>query len=200
MAWLLLLSAFLSTPAEATGLRAACNEFAGRDRAALKKCVAHGELFELNGAIVQACTAFSRDPDYRMKCLKSGADVETVKLCRTTGWTIDNVASCLRYYPTAELIKSCKDLSADEEEQIKCVRLGREPSQVKACVVSVESLKGRMLCLEKDVAVAEARICSRKNRGEKARLGCMEEFVAKRDGTYFREDKVSRSLASEPLK
>lgn len=189
---LLLLQIFLS--AQAATLRSACLEFSAGDREAAKKCIAHGESFELNGEFVSAATAFSKDPEVRMKVLKSGANLEALKLCQATGWSLDHQITCMRSYPTEELIKACRKMSNEEEEQLRCVRVGREPNQVLGCASLSEKLETRFTCLENDMPVAETRSCARKSKNEKARLACMEEFVAKRDGTW----SASRAIASEP--
>lgn len=191
---LLLLQIF--STAQAASLRNACMEFSAGDRDAAKKCIAHGESFELNGEFVTAVTKYSSVPEVRMKVLKSGANLEILKVCQATGWSLDHQITCMRSYPTEELIKACRKISGDEEEQLRCVRVGREPNQVLGCISFSDKLDTRFTCLENDMPVAETRFCSRNSKNEKARLACMEEFVAKRDGTW----NAGRALASEPVK
>jgi hypothetical protein len=190
---LLLLQIFAS--AQAVTLRSACLEFAAGDRETAKKCISHGESFELNGEFVSAATKYSADPEVRMKVLKSGANSEILKLCQATGWAPDHQITCMRSYPTEELIKACRKMSRDEEEQLRCVRVGREPTQVIGCISFSRELESRFTCLENDMPVAEARRCARASKNEKARLACMDEFVAKREGTW----NAGRAIASDPL-
>jgi hypothetical protein len=91
---LLLLQIFFT--AQAATLRNACMEFSAGDREAAKKCIAHGESFELNGEFVSAVTKYSADPEIRMKVLKSGANFEILKICQATGWAQDHQITCMR--------------------------------------------------------------------------------------------------------
>jgi hypothetical protein len=191
---LLLLQIFFT--AQAATLRSACIEFSAGDREAAKKCIAHGESFELNGEFVSAVTKYSADPEVRMKVLKSGANSEILKICQATGWAQDHQITCMRSYPTEELIKACRKMSNEEEEQLRCVRVGREPPQVLGCVSFSQKLETRFSCLENDMPVVESRHCARLSKNEKTRIACMEEYVAKREGTW----NASRALASEPIK
>lgn len=187
---LLLLQIFFT--AQAATLRSACMEFSAGDRETARKCIAHGESFELNGEFVSAVTSYSADPEVRMKVLKSGANAQILQMCKATGWKLDHQISCMRSYPTEELMKACRKISNDEEEQLRCVRIGREPSQVKACAFFSKNVDHRFACMESDLPVAEARFCAK--QGEHNLVACMNEYVAKRDGTW----NASRALASEP--
>lgn len=182
--------------AQAATLRSACMEFAAGNREAAKKCIAHGESFELNGEFVSAVAKYSADPDVRMKVLKSGANFEILKMCQATGWTQDHQITCMRSYPTEELIKACRKMSGEEEEQLRCVRVGREPNQVLGCISLSRELETRFTCLESDMPVAESRNCARSSKNEKARIACIDEYAAKRDGTWHE----GRAVASEPVK
>jgi hypothetical protein len=189
---LLLLQVFSS--AQAASLRNACLEFAAGDRQVARKCISHGESFELNGEFVSAVTKFSSDPEVRMKVLKSGANAEILRLCKATGWSLDHQLSCMRSYPTEEIMKACRKISGEEDEQLRCVRIGREPPQIVGCARFSRNIDHRFSCMEEDMPVQEARACARKNKSENARMDCLNEFVAKRDGTW----EPGRSLASEP--
>jgi hypothetical protein len=191
---LLLLQALSS--AQAASLRNACLEFAAGDHQVARKCISHGESFELNGEFVSAVTKFSRDPEVRMKVLKSGANTEILALCKATGWSLDHQISCMRSYPTESIMKACRKISGDEEEQLRCVRIGREPQQVLGCAKFSRNVDNRFRCMEEDLPAQEARACAKRNKSEKARMACLDEFVAKRDGAWAPD----RSLASEPAK
>lgn len=192
---LLLLQFF--TTAQAASLRDACREFSFGEGAAMRKCMSHSESFELNGEFVSAVNSYSRDPEVRMKVLKSGANLETLKICRATGWSLDNQISCMRPYPTEEIMKACRKISGDEEEQLRCVRIGREPNQILGCAKFSRNIDHRFSCMEEDLPVVDARICAKKNKTEAGRMKCLQEFVAKRDGTW---EPTGRALASEPAK
>lgn len=196
MHWLLLFT-FAILPAQAATLRDACRSFAQGDKDALKKCISHGELFELNAEFVAAVSKYTADPDLRMKVLKSGANAESLRLCAATGWNADHQLSCMRSYPTEELIQSCRKLSQDEEDQLRCVRIGRESSQVESCRAFGRSISARFECLEGDLPAMEANRCARAHRTEQGRLGCLDRYVARRDGGAARVHDA-RGLASEP--
>jgi hypothetical protein len=192
----LFISILLSPSAGAVSLKEACRSFALADGTVEKKCIGHGQYFELHGDFVAACTDFSPDPDVRMRCLKSGANLETLRLCQSTGWELDNILSCMRSYPTPGVIAACKKISPDEAEQLRCVRVVREASQVAGCISFARSLENRIECLERDLPVQEAKFCARRNRDENGRMDCLHEYVARRDGIYW--EKPGRALASEP--
>lgn len=201
--WVLALS-ILVTNADARAASAplsistACRQLANGDSALTRKCVSHSNYYELKAELVQGCTQLAPDTDTRMKCLKSGADAEALRVCRIGKWTVPGTLTCLRAYPTEPLVKACQELSRDEEDQLRCVRLGREATQVEACLEVGFDPATRLQCIQHDVPQFEARRCTVKEKSAAARMGCLENFVAEREGKYRREqDSLRRSIASE---
>lgn len=195
----LFLFLFLGAEAEAGPLSRACSQMVKSNPAELKKCVSHAEFFELNAAFVQECTKFHSDVEVRMKCLKSGANLETLQICKSAKWSLDGTLTCLRSYPTEDLMKSCRKISSDEEQQIRCLRSGVDHSQVEACLSFSEKLEQRFLCMKMDVPTFEAKRCERISKDEKSRFSCLQDFVAMRERDYKldQQEVRSRMLASE---
>lgn len=185
--------------AHAAPLNTACSKMVNGEQTGLRKCVSHGESFELKSEFVDACTAFSPDLEIRWRCLKSGANLEILQLCKSSGWSQNGKLTCLRSYPSKEILAACKKFGRDEEEQIRCLRLGREPPQMVACMNIGSDQKSRFSCLQMDVPAMEAHSCNAKNSSTDGRLGCLENFVAAREGEYWNDQKElrGRSLASE---
>lgn len=187
----------LPASAEASSLATACRALTNGDSTLTKKCVSHGEFFEVKASLVQGCTSFHGDVEIRMRCLKSGADTDILRLCQSAGWTLDGTLTCLRAYPTEPVIKSCKKLSPEEDEQIRCVRLGREAAQIDSCREMSFDPAARFQCLQMDVPVFEARRCTVSHKTVSKRMGCLENFVARREGEYLQDQReLKRSLAS----
>ncbi len=198
----LFFSLFLLAPeAEAkSSLAVACQQLVKNDKTLLPKCVSHGEFFELNSEFVSACTKFHDDVEIRMRCLKSGANMEILKLCQSAGWSLDGTLTCLRAYPTSDGMKACKALSEMEEEQIRCVRMGREKAQVDSCVALAASAEERLHCLQMDIPYFEANRCSKNYKDNTNRFHCLENYVAQRENEFRRDQAEVRGrvLASEP--
>jgi hypothetical protein len=192
--FLLLICLCLLPPplAEARTLVAACRDLVNGDKKLTRNCVNHGEFFELKAAYVRACLEFHREVDVRMRCLKSGADLEILEICRNSGWSLNSTLSCLRSYPTRELMRACKRLSEKEEEQLRCVRIGRESKQVEACLELLREPVSRLECLRMDIPVTEAKRCQARAKGAKTRIGCLERVVAEREGEYRRDQRELR--------
>jgi hypothetical protein len=160
--------------------------------------VSHSNYYELKAELVQGCTKLAADTDTRMKCLKSGADAEALRVCRLGKWTVPGTLTCLRAYPTEPLVKACQELSQDEDEQLRCVRLGREATQVEACLEIGFDPTTRLQCLQHDVPQFEARRCAVAGKSAAARMNCLEDFVARRERNYRQEqNSLRRSIASE---
>ncbi len=189
----------LTGSAEAGPLSRACSQLVKSNPAELKKCVSHSEFFELNAAFVQECTKFHSDVEVRMKCLKSGANLDTLKICKSAGWTLDGTLTCLRSYPTEDLMKSCRKISSDEEQQIRCLRSGVDHTQVEACLSFSKNLDQRFQCMKMDVPTFEAKRCERIAKDEKSRFSCLQDFVAMRERDYKldQQEVRSRMLASD---
>lgn len=181
-----------------------CRQLTNGDLELAKKCVNHSEFFELNGAFVSACTAFSEDVDLRFRCLKSGANLDILTICRQADWSLDATLSCLRSYPTPESMKACRAFSADEKEQIRCLRVGRESAQIEACTRLTKNPAQRFDCLQMDVPALEANRCGEK-RDTQSRMLCLQQYVADREGDFstyqaeLRKRAGERGLASQPL-
>lgn len=192
---------FLSgaTHAEGSPLTKACHRLTQGNGELTRKCAHHAEYFELRAAFVEACSAFNRDLDVRMKCLKSGANLEILEICQSSGWSLNGTLTCLRSYPTRESMGACKKFGANEEEQIRCLRLGREVPQVATCMEIGHDQASRFSCLQMDIPVFEARRCSRKNKSQEGLTSCFEDVVAEREGEYWRDQNAlrGRGLASE---
>jgi hypothetical protein len=188
-----LLLLLLCSVAEASSARNkiadACSELTNRDAVLTKNCVNHAELFELDSEFIRAVVGFHRSVDVRMMALKSGASVDTLKLCRSLGWNLDNTLSCLRAYPTPEIVKACKKVGAKEEDQLRCVREGRETAQIDACVAISPKVADRLSCLELDVPAMAIINCENKFHTFKERLRCMEKETAAKEDEYRRDQR-----------
>ncbi len=195
----ILLSILWTANAEAGPLSRACATLVKSSPELLKKCVSHSEFFELTTAFIQECTSFHSDVDIRMKCLKSGANLDILKVCKAAKWSLDGTLTCMRSYPTQELMRSCKKISADEEQQIRCVRSGVDQSQVEACLHMSNDLEQRFRCMKMDIPSFEAKRCERISKNEAGRYSCLQDFVAMRERDYKMDQKEvrSRMLASE---
>jgi hypothetical protein len=193
----------LSLPAEAGVVRNkiadACAELTSHDPDLTRNCVNHAELFEVDSQYIYAAAKFDRTVDVRMKALKSGATVETMKLCKSLRWNTDNTLSCMRSYPTPELIKECKKLSAREEEQLRCVREGRDTTQVQACNSMSEKTQERFQCLQLDVPGLATINCNNLHDNFKARMACMNVEVLARE-EEFKRDQVAMQERIQAIK
>lgn len=202
MRWALVIG-ILVTSAEAwaaapVSVSTACRQLSNGESALTRKCVSHSNYYELKAELVQGCTKLAADTDTRMKCLKSGADAEALRVCRIGKWTVPGTLTCLRAYPTEPLVKACQELSQDEDEQLRCVRLGREATQVEACLEIGFDSTTRLQCLQHDVPQFEARRCAVAEKSAAARMDCLEDFVAHREKDYRNEQgHLRRSIASE---
>ncbi len=174
----------LCTPlAEASPLSLACQKLAA-DADNSKKCSEHATYFELNSHYVLTCASLHADTEARMRCLKSGADLETINLCKNLGWNIENTLTCLRTNPTQESIHSCRNFSKEENTQLRCLRLGREQAQVQACQSFSKFPEERFRCLEMDISAADTRTCRNHNPGVEARFLCLQGVVAEREREF----------------
>lgn len=203
LAFLLVL---LSLPAEAGVVRNritdACSRLTNRDPELSKNCVNHAELFEVDSQYIRAVVGFHPSVEIRMKALKSGASVDTLNLCKSLGWSIDNTLSCMRSYPTPALVKECKKISPREDEQLKCVRIGREVSQVQACGELSDLAEERFHCLSLDIGTLATLNCRNTQRGFSARLKCLEKIVQAREEEFLQDQSALQArylaLKSDP--
>jgi hypothetical protein len=195
----ILLSILWTTGAEAGPLSRSCATLVKSNPELLKKCVSHSEFFELTAGFIQECTNFHSDVEVRMKCLKSGANLEILKVCKAAKWSLDGTLTCLRSYPSEELVRSCKKISDEEEQQIRCVRSGVDHSQVEACLTMSKNLEQRFMCMKMDIPTLEANRCERISQNEAGRYSCLQDFMAMRERDYKMDQKEvrSRMLASE---
>lgn len=186
-----------SLPAEAGVVRNkiadACSRLTDRDPELTKNCVNHAELFEVDSQYIRAVVDFHPSVEIRMKALKSGASVDTLNLCKSLGWSIDNTLSCMRSYPTPSLVKECKKISPKEDEQLKCVRIGRETSQVQACGSLGERVEERFQCLSLDIATLDTINCRNTQQGFSARLRCLQKIVQAREEEYARDQAAMQA-------
>lgn len=198
---LLLCLLALSLSAEAGTVRNkiadACSRLTARDAELTKNCVNHAELYELDSGYVNAVVNFHSTVEVRMKALKSGANVDTLNLCKALGWSIDNTLSCMRSYPTPEVIKACKKISPKEDEQLKCIREGRDAAQINACEGFGTKVAERFQCLELDVSALATINCRSKFQNHSSRIVCMKEDIARREEEYRRDqgEMKERELA-----
>jgi hypothetical protein len=124
---LLLIVCLASVAAEAApAALAACRELGRNDPVATDRCLTHVKLFETPGDIIAACSTMSQSFDVRFRCLKSGADMEALRLCVASGWSVENKLSCLRASPGKRTMRACLAAGGREEEMLECVRLGRD--------------------------------------------------------------------------
>ena len=191
----LVVLSFHAEAARAHKIADACQALANGDRDLITKCVNHAELFELEATFIRTVVAFHNDVEVRMKALKSGANVDTIQLCKSLGWSLENTLSCLRAYPTPELLRGCKKLSKVEDEQLRCVRYGREVSQVNACETMSENSGDRFRCLELDVPALAAINCRNKSSAVTGRFHCLEQFVRARTEENERDSQQMRREA-----
>lgn len=197
MKFLPLLLLLLCSAAQAgSKIADACSELTNRDPALTKNCVNHAELFEVEAPFIRAVTQFHRSVEVRMKALKSGASVDTLNLCKSTGWNLDNTLSCLRAYPTPEVVRDCKKLSPKEDDQLKCVREGRDTSQINACLEISPLIPERISCLNLDVPAMATINCENKFHTFKERLRCMQQEIASKEDEYRRDQAEMHERAA----
>lgn len=193
MQFALLLLLACSLPAEAGVVRNkiadACSRLTGRDPQLTKNCVNHAELFEVDSEYIRAVVEFHSSIEIRMKALKSGASIDTLKLCKSLNWSVDNTLSCMRSYPTPELVKECKKVSARQEDQLRCVREGRDTAQVHACNSISSTTSERFACLELNVPALATYNCRDKFSSFPERMQCMNAVVVAREEEYRRDQK-----------
>lgn len=177
----------------------ACRELTNRDPELTKKCFAHAELFEVPVHFVRAVADFDPSVENRMKALKSGADVNTLALCKQQSWSKEGTLTCLRSYPTPELIRACKKISGQEEDQLRCVRMGRETAQVESCFLLGDTMKERFRCLEMDIPALEARTCDTQQSAADGKFKCLQRVVDRREreSLEFYNETRTRVLAEE---
>lgn len=193
---------FLSLAGEAESanrIADACALLTQNDHELTTKCINHAELFELDSGFIKAVAAFDRSIDIRMRALKSGANTDTLELCKKLRWTTENTLSCLRSYPTPELIKGCKKISSSEEDQLRCIRLGKEPAQVNACDSIASQVKEKFRCLEMDVPALATLNCRNKSDSEKIRQNCLQQLVHAREEEYRRDQNEMKREAKASL-
>ena len=195
-----LLLAFLSLQTAQAGRDAdACLALTNGDRVLARKCKSHLETFEQDYKFADACRTLHKDVDVRMRCLRSGANLDILEMCKSARWSLDGTLTCLRSYPSKDSIKICKQISKDEAEQLRCVRTGKESTQIQACMDLVEKKDQRFECLQKDVPIAEVRRCGKISKGGEAKIGCLESYMALMEdrAKSNRKELIDRQLASE---
>ncbi|MGZ3693308.1 MAG: hypothetical protein ACXWQO_03830 [Bdellovibrionota bacterium] len=191
----LLLLLLITLPVEANAgskIADACGRLTARDPELTRNCVNHAELFEVDSEYIGAVVQFNPSVEIRMKALKSGANVETLNLCKSLGWSTDNTLSCLRSYPTPEIIKSCKKLSPKQEEQLRCIREGRESTQVDACTTQSDLVSERFTCLDLNVPTLATINCNNLHSTFTARMACMKKEVLAREEEFQRDQTAMR--------
>jgi hypothetical protein len=185
----------------------ACRRLCAADTDCVHKCVSQAELFELKPDFINAVTDWTKKPDDRMRALRSGADVLILELCKSTGWSLENMMICLRSYPTPEVIRNCKRLSPLQEEQVHCVRLGKTEAQIDECNQLVPGSGHRIACLERRVTAPDTRNCRDLGGDSFERMQCLEKAELSRaeksrhdalDGRIRHERSGNRSPASLP--
>ncbi|HEY8278391.1 MAG TPA: hypothetical protein VIH99_02125 [Bdellovibrionota bacterium] len=197
---LILLSCFASPAALAVskGAEDSCRRICSGDSECAGKCTSHVDLFELQTDFLSSVAAWNVSTDDRMKAVRSGANREVLDLCRSTGWSLDNIFTCLRSYPTPDVIQSCKKLSPRQEEQVRCVRAGKSSAEVDACASAFPGSDMSLHCLEMQVTAQETRWCRERKGGSAERMSCLEDHVAirQRDTREF-EEEIRRAAARE---
>lgn len=199
MIWALLQLILLSSPTHASQAAEACLKLTKNDKSLAKKCHAHLVNFELDHKFAEACTQIHNDVDVRMRCLRSGANLDTVKICKGAKWSLDGTLTCLRSYPSREIIAKCQSFLRTEEDQLRCVRSGRDGNQIQACLDYVQDKDQRFICLGMDLAKEDTGFCARKNPSAGSRMQCLER-IAKEQERRVREyegESRARALASD---
>ncbi len=180
------------------GTTEACKRLCEGEGECLRKCVAQVELFELKRDFIEASTEWSAAVDTRMRVLRSGANMETISICKKTGWSEENKLTCLRSYPTPGVMKNCKKLSSLEDEQVRCVRTGKTEAEIDACTNLVPGSDLRLECLQRDVTALEVRQCNRSGLDSRARMQCLERWhLAREEESKIFELEVRRRVAEE---
>jgi hypothetical protein len=174
----------LASPAHAANnaVNLACKSLCASESECVRRCVGQAELFELNADFINAVTEWTKKPDDRMRALRSGANIEILQICKTTGWSLDNMMICLRSYPTPEVIKACKRLSALQEEQVRCVRMGKVDAEVDACSKLFPGSDRRLLCLEKNITAEDTNECRTLGGDSYEKASCLDRSEAVRMG------------------
>jgi hypothetical protein len=152
----------------------ACKRLCETDGDCVHKCVGQAELFELRPDFVNAVADWTKNPEDRMRALRSGANLEILALCQQTGWSLDNKMICLRSYPTPQVIKNCKKLSPLQEEQVRCVRSGKTEAEIDACIRLVPGAGHRLDCIERRVSVEARHTCGEDGGDSFEKMGCLE--------------------------
>jgi len=199
MIWALLQLFFLTTPSHASKAGEACAKLTKNDKSLTKKCLHHLISFELDHLFADACTHMHSDVDVRMRCLRSGANLDTVTICRGAKWSLNGTLTCLRSYPSKEIIAKCQSFLRTEEDQLRCIRSGRDGSQIQACLDYVQDKDQRFICLGMDLAKEDTRFCARKNPTAGGRMDCLEKIASeqKRRVKEYEGEARTRALASD---
>jgi hypothetical protein len=192
---LLLVALFFGNPAEASKNGDSCLALTNGDRELARKCFRHLTDFDLDYHYANACSKFSTNVENRMRCLRSGANLETFNICQQAKFSLDGTLTCLRSYPTPETMKRCKNISTQEDDQLRCIRTGRGPDQMQACVDFFRDKEEIFACLSLDLPAHETRRCGKKGKT----LDCMQHALAVHEGRANDEMKElrGRELASE---
>lgn len=207
---LFVLAAGPATMAHANNMHIACKRLCQNESECLHKCVNQSELMELKADFIHAVADFTSSADERMKILRSGADIQTLSLCRETGWSMDNILICLRSYPTPEAVKACKKLSPLQDEQVRCIRMGKTSAEIEACSLLVPGPEQRLICLQMALTAEETRTCRSEKKDSSSRMNCLLEAEAHRTQETRsweqevtlrdQQEKKERSPASTPAK
>lgn len=180
------------------GVPEACKRLCDSESECVRKCVSQAELFELRSDFIDASTAWGKTAEVRMRVLRSGANIDTIALCKTTGWSEENKLTCLRSYPTPSMLKLCKKLSSREEEQVQCLRTGKTEAEVDACINLVPGTDLRLECLHKDTTALETRQCNRNGLDSRARMNCLQRWqMAHEEEAKAFEREVRQRVAEE---
>jgi hypothetical protein len=192
---------FASAPALAgnNAVNDACKRLCNAESDCVHRCVAQAELFELRSDFINAITDFTKGVDDRMRALRSGADLTILSLCKTTGWSLDNMMICLRSYPTPEVIKNCKRLSPRQEEQVECVRLGKSEAEIDACIRLVPGSDRRLQCLGLRVTANETANCGEAGGDSYERMKCLERNASE-NADKIRRRELDMRVESERRK
>jgi hypothetical protein len=175
-----------------------CSALAKGDGHVERSCRAHSVNFESPPQLIEACTKLDPNPDVRIRCLRSGANLEVFALCRSLNFNLSNTLTCLRSYPTSELLTACQKGGSGEEFLMACLRSGREPAQISACTQLFNQPSERAKCWVFNIPHLQASVCGRRNSSS-ARFDCLKEEVASQEyDARLDQRDLKRSLASEP--
>ncbi|MGZ3653328.1 MAG: hypothetical protein ACXVB9_12840 [Bdellovibrionota bacterium] len=181
---IIILSLLFTSPTQAgnNAVNESCKSLCNSESDCVRRCVGQAELFELKSDFINAVTEWTKNPDDRMRALRSGANHEILQLCQSTGWSLDNKMICLRSYPTPDVIKSCKKLSPLQEEQVRCVRMGKTEAEVDACNRLVPGSDRRLECLERNVSAQDSINCRNLGGDTFEKMSCLRNAEGIRMG------------------